>query len=78
MMEHLHGRKVQRLLVEGGAVLLQSFIDGGLWDEAFVEEAPFTLGGGIKAPTLGEEYKKEEIASSGHRISHFLHEKHIF
>ena len=78
MMAYLHAHKVQRLLVEGGSVLLQSFIDSGLWDEAFVEEAPFRLDGGIKAPTLSEEYKKEEIVSFNHRIWHFLHEKHIF
>ena len=78
MMAYLHSHKVQRLLVEGGSVLLQSFIDSGLWDEAFVEEAPFSLGSGVKAPTLSEEYKKEEIASFDHRIWHFLHEKHIF
>lgn len=78
MMKYLHEHKVQRLLVEGGAVLLQSFIDGGLWDEAFVEEAPFTLGGGVEAPRITLDYKKEETESFGHRIRHFLHEKHIF
>lgn len=33
----LHGRGVQHLVVEGGAKLLQSFIDEGLWDRARVE-----------------------------------------
>ncbi len=78
MMEYLYDHKVQRLLVEGGAVLLQSFIDNGLWDEAFVEEAPFRLEGGVKAPCIGNDHQKEEIMGFGHRISHFLHEKHIF
>lgn len=40
------------VLVEGGANLLQQFIDHGLWDEARVETAPFKLGGGVKAPRL--------------------------
>ena len=78
MMEYLHGRKVQRLLVEGGSILLQSFIDSGLWDEAFVEESPFALGSGVKAPNINNDYKKEEFESFGHQFSHFLHEKHIF
>lgn len=78
MMAYLHEHKVQRLLVEGGSVVLQSFIDSGLWDEAYVEEAPFTLGGGVMAPHIGEECEKEEIEVFGHRIKHFLHEKHIF
>ena len=75
MLEYLHKRKVQRLLVEGGTVLLQSFIDAGLWDEAFVEEASFCLGEGVKAPCFGEKYQKEVFESFGHRIYHFLYEK---
>ena len=77
-MEYLYAQKVQRLLVEGGSMLLQSFIDTDLWDEAFVEEAPFSLGGGVKAPCIGNAYKKEENESFGRQISRFLHEKHIF
>ena len=78
MMEYLHDRKVQRLLVEGGSMLLQNFIDNGLWDEAFVEEAPFALGCGVKAPCIDNSYKKEKLESFGRQISYFLHEKHIF
>lgn len=78
IMEYLYTQKVQRLLVEGGAVLLQSFIDSGLWDEAFVEEAPFFLGSGVEAPHVNGDCKKKEIESYGHRICHFLQEKHIF
>ncbi len=36
-LRELHRRGVQSLLVEGGRMLLQSFIDAGCWDEAFVE-----------------------------------------
>ena len=73
MMEYLYEHKVQRLLVEGGTALLQSFIDNGLWDEAFVEEAPFELGSGVKAPNIGNELRKEKNESFGRWISHFLH-----
>lgn len=75
IMRYLHEHRVQRLLVEGGTMLLQSLIDRGLWDEAFVEEAPFHLHKGVKAPSIQKEYKKKEIESFGHRIHHFLHEK---
>lgn len=75
MMQYLHENKMQRLLVEGGAQLLQSFIDSELWDEAFVETAPCSLGGGVGAPHIGNGYRKEQIESFGHRIFHFLHEK---
>lgn len=73
MMDYLYGHKVQRLLVEGGAALLQSFIDAELWDEAFVEEAPFNLGSGVKAPHINDEEQKKQIQCFGHQISHFLH-----
>ena len=59
-------------------MLLQSFIDSGLWDEAFVEEAPFNLGNGVKAPNINNAMKTEKIESFGHQIWHFLDEKHIF
>ncbi len=45
-------RGVQSLLVEGGAQMLQSFLQKGLWDEARVETAPFCLLNGVKAPVL--------------------------
>jgi diaminohydroxyphosphoribosylaminopyrimidine deaminase/5-amino-6-(5-phosphoribosylamino)uracil reductase len=73
VMKELHSRNVQTLLVEGGRALLQSFIDSGLWDEAFVEEAPFCLGSGVKAPVIKKEKRNERFESFGHQIWHFLH-----
>ncbi len=73
ILDFLYEHKVQRLLVEGGAVLLQSFIDKGLWDEAHVEKAPFGLGGGVKAPIIGVGHLKKEIESFGNGILHFFH-----
>ena len=52
LMDDLHGRKVQTLLVEGGAHTLQRFIDAGLWDEVRVETAPCVLGDGVAAPRV--------------------------
>ena len=52
IMYTLYQAKLQSLLVEGGSTLLQSFIDKGLWDEAFVEECPQTLNEGVAAPTM--------------------------
>ncbi len=40
------------LLVEGGAQLLNSFINAGLWDEARIIKSPQMLHSGIKAPLL--------------------------
>jgi diaminohydroxyphosphoribosylaminopyrimidine deaminase/5-amino-6-(5-phosphoribosylamino)uracil reductase len=52
-------RKVQSLMVEGGAQLLQSFLDAGLWDEAYVEVAPMKLADGVVAPVLPAECPRE-------------------
>lgn len=42
----------QSLLVEGGLVTLNSFIDADLWDEIRVETAPFTVANGTEAPRI--------------------------
>ncbi len=40
------------VLVEGGASVLRSFLDEEMWDEAFVEKAPYRINGKVKAPVL--------------------------
>ena len=48
----LNQRGVQSLLVEGGCQTLQSFIDRGLWDEAWRELSPVVLGSGVPGPRM--------------------------
>lgn len=50
ILDYLYRQKLNSLLVEGGGHLLRQFLSQGLWDEAFVETAPFPLGGGVGAP----------------------------
>ena len=52
IMDVLYNLKVQSLMVEGGTLLLQSFINEGLWDEAYIETSPIRLNEGVKAPTI--------------------------
>lgn len=52
LLKTLHNQKITTLLVEGGAKLLQSFIDQNLWDEARILVGNQTLEGGIDAPRL--------------------------
>jgi diaminohydroxyphosphoribosylaminopyrimidine deaminase / 5-amino-6-(5-phosphoribosylamino)uracil reductase len=59
MMQILAERKIQSVLVEGGAKLLQSFIDQGLWDEARIFYAPEKFESGIKAPEFSERAVEE-------------------
>ena len=52
VLQYLYGQNLNSLMVEGGAELLESFLDAGLWDEAWVETAPVVLGAGVKAPAV--------------------------
>jgi diaminohydroxyphosphoribosylaminopyrimidine deaminase/5-amino-6-(5-phosphoribosylamino)uracil reductase len=49
-MQALYERKIQSLMVEGGAKLLQSFLNENLWDEIHIEVAPALLKEGVSAP----------------------------
>lgn len=71
IVEVLHARKIQSLLVEGGAMLHQSFIAENLWDEAFVEVAPIALGSGVKSPSLPDEMLVETKKVNGHVIRRY-------
>lgn len=52
ILNDLHKRKIQSLIVEGGSALLNSFIEKGLWDEARVFTSKKTFESGIESPTL--------------------------
>jgi diaminohydroxyphosphoribosylaminopyrimidine deaminase / 5-amino-6-(5-phosphoribosylamino)uracil reductase len=52
ILERLYPIRVQSLIVEGGAILLQSFIDLGLWDEAVIFKSDMVLGEGVLAPKI--------------------------
>lgn len=58
--------KLQSVLVEGGAALLQSFINKGLWDEARIITNPLlTVSKGLPAPILPQTVpaKTEQLAT---------------
>lgn len=52
IMSNLYEKNIQSVFVEGGRILLQSFIDHNLWDEARVFIGKKTFGHGIPAPRL--------------------------
>lgn len=52
LLSLLADRKVQSVIVEGGAMLLCSFIEEELWDEARVFTADKEFGSGIASPTI--------------------------
>lgn len=52
ILQWMFERKLNSLMVEGGANLLQQFIDSGFWDEAIVEQSPMLLNKGVKSPSI--------------------------
>ncbi len=52
LLHDLYQRKVQSLLVEGGTVILQTFLNEGILDEIRVFKSPKTIHQGTAAPLL--------------------------
>ena len=73
IMEVCYERKFQSLLVEGGSMLLQSFIDAGCWDEAYIEASPLRLKDGVKAPELPVKYHSLTDTRFGKTILYAVH-----
>ena len=72
IMEVLYKEKLQSLMVEGGSILLQSFIDAGCWDEAYIEQSDAHLKDGVKAPSFSPEYDFLTFRKFGKEIKHVL------
>ena len=78
ILHHLHSVKKNSLLVEGGATLLQSFIDSGLWDDARVEVNPsLELGCGVVAPVLPASLSFGKDVCGGNEIIRYSWRKNI-
>ncbi len=79
ILSHLSFLKVGSLLVEGGATLLQGFIDSNLWDVARVERNPrMVLGSGVPAPSLHGVIEASNFTCFGNEISTFIRQKTLF
>ena len=62
ILEALHARNIQSVIIEGGAQVLQSFVTSNLWDEARVFRSENKFGSGKLAPKLnGEKFRSEQI-----------------
>lgn len=73
LMNALYELKIQSVIVEGGAILIQSFIDKGMWDEArvikneelIINNACLPDRQGLDAPVLNDEelVSEQKLAS---------------
>jgi diaminohydroxyphosphoribosylaminopyrimidine deaminase/5-amino-6-(5-phosphoribosylamino)uracil reductase len=70
---HLH--RLESILVEGGAQLLQSFIDAGLWDEArIITNETLTIANGLAAPLLPNSKPVKEEKIKGDSVRYYVNE----
>ncbi|MBR6035831.1 MAG: bifunctional diaminohydroxyphosphoribosylaminopyrimidine deaminase/5-amino-6-(5-phosphoribosylamino)uracil reductase RibD [Bacteroidaceae bacterium] len=72
ILDKLYEEGIQTVLVEGGADLLQSFIDSGQWDECYIEKGAMTLNGKVKAPVLVHAVLKDVNTDFGQRIEQYV------
>jgi len=56
VLEVLYNKEIQSVIIEGGQLLLQSFIDEKLWDEARVLIGDKTFGDGLSAPIINHKH----------------------
>jgi diaminohydroxyphosphoribosylaminopyrimidine deaminase/5-amino-6-(5-phosphoribosylamino)uracil reductase len=71
LMQHLHERSIQSVLVEGGANTLQQFISAGLWDEARIITGTIQFPDGLPAPVLQNALLTNETDLEGDRIMYY-------
>jgi len=70
----LYQLKIQSVIVEGGARLLQSFIDEGMWDEArVISNGQLAIGKGLPAPVLKHSINSTEINIFSDKIEFHQH-----
>ena len=55
LLAELYNRDILSVIVEGGGELLTSFLEIGLWDEAFVYSGNQFFGKGVSAPSISGE-----------------------
>ncbi len=81
IMTDLLSKKIGILLVEGGAALLNSFIEKNLWDEARViksttslfknKNGRFTSHEGVVSPQIAESYKQDSILLDDNTVTFY-------
>ena len=65
LLSYLYSINIQSIIIEGGTITLQKFIDENLWDEARIFTSPRKINYGIKAPVLSIKNCTEEIIPVG-------------
>lgn len=71
----LYQMKIQSVIVEGGARLLQSFIDDGIWDEArIIKNEKLIINNGLAAPQLTAQNARQELKILNDVVNFYFNE----
>ena len=72
VMHALYQLKIQSVIIEGGAQLIQSFIDEDCWDEArVITNKSLSIGTGLPAPRLRNSIKIDEQSFGTDQVSYY-------
>jgi diaminohydroxyphosphoribosylaminopyrimidine deaminase/5-amino-6-(5-phosphoribosylamino)uracil reductase len=65
VLKELYEREIMSIIIEGGAMLINSFVKKNLWDEARVFVGNNFFGDGVKAPEFkGELFSYDQVGDS--------------
>lgn len=78
LMQRLYDARILSLMVEGGAELLNSFIEKGLWDEARVLTGDMKIGEGLAAPVINNEVHAIDDFSGKDRLRVFVNKNNPY
>ncbi len=70
ILKHLYKLEIQSIMIEGGAALLNSCIESGLWDEARVFTGDVSFGSGVPSPEIPGE-PSETLSEGPDRLEIF-------
>ncbi len=70
IVKKIHEHNIHSVLIEGGASILNRFIEANLWDEANIEISSLSIQDGVKAPNINMlAFSKKEY--DNHQWLHF-------
>jgi diaminohydroxyphosphoribosylaminopyrimidine deaminase/5-amino-6-(5-phosphoribosylamino)uracil reductase len=75
LLQRLYEAKILSLIIEGGAVLLNSFISLGLWDESRIFTGEVSLKEGVGTPVLHDEVPAYTTVVGNDHLSVYVNKK---
>jgi diaminohydroxyphosphoribosylaminopyrimidine deaminase / 5-amino-6-(5-phosphoribosylamino)uracil reductase len=78
ILSYCYGKQIQSILVEGGAALLDSFLQEGYWDELrTITNLQLNTGLGLKAPELPSAPVSKTIRIGSDEIRFYYHDQSL-